>query len=79
MASAPQNHSAASAPEGESIGVATMGEGGVIVLQLRASLGGGSIGEGYFRYPPDHPQYEQVRNHLDGLEPGQSKPVPPWP
>lgn len=79
MASAPQNDPVAGAPEGESIGVATMEDGGVIVLQLRASLGGGAIGDGLFRYPPDHPQYETILRHLGGLESGQSKPVPPWP
>lgn len=79
MAATPQNDPVANAPEGESIGVATMEEGGVIVLQLRAEIGGGGVGEGYFRYPPDHPQYGDIRSHVGGLEPGQSKPVPPWP
>ncbi|MCD9032769.1 hypothetical protein LDO32_13640 [Luteimonas sp. Y-2-2-4F] len=63
-----------------SIGVATMEDDGAIVLRLRAPVGSGSgFGEGYFRYERTHPQYDNVRRHVGGLEPGQSKPVPPWP
>jgi hypothetical protein len=65
--------------EPESIGIATMEADGTIVLQLRAALPGGGIGEGYFRYPPSHEEYAKVLEHLGGLEPGQSKPVEPFP
>ena len=30
-------------------------------------------------YPPTHPAYADVLEHLDGLKPGESKLVPPWP
>ena len=61
-----------------SIGVATMESGGTIVLHLRANDG---IHHGHARlvYPPTHPAYTDVLKHLDGLKPGESKPVPPWP
>src|SRR5688500_14083484 len=66
--------------EPKSIGVATMEADGTIALRLRAELPeGGGAGEGYFRYPPSDPQYGEILDHLGGLEPGQSKPVPPWP
>lgn len=60
-----------------SIGSATMGGDGTIVLQLRAETGG-TIGDAQFVYAPDHPQYQQILDHLGGLAPGESKPVPPW-
>lgn len=61
-----------------SIGTATMEPDGTIVLQLRAEGPGGSIGDALFRYPPDHPEYRSVLDHLGGLHPGEGKPVPPW-
>jgi hypothetical protein len=30
-------------------------------------------------YPPSHPEYRKVLDHIGGLEPGQKKLVPPWP
>ena len=65
--------------EEASIGSATMEENGTIVLQLRAESSDGKIGDALVRYPPDHPQYEEILRHLDGLQRGESKPVPPWP
>lgn len=61
----------------ESIGSATMKPDGTLVLRLRAT-DGKRIGEGLFEYPPSHPQYKSVLEHLGGLAPGQEKPVPPW-
>ncbi|MBI5486652.1 MAG: hypothetical protein HY905_04925 [Deltaproteobacteria bacterium] len=62
-----------------SIGSATMEADGTIVLMLRAEGEGGLVGDAMFSYPPDHAEYQSVLDHLCGLEPGQSKPVPPWP
>jgi hypothetical protein len=61
-----------------SIGTATMEPDGTIVLQLHAQGPGGSIGDALLRYPPDHPQYHSVLDHLGGLHPGETKSVPPW-
>jgi hypothetical protein len=61
----------------ESIGTATMQADGTVVLQLRAQTGP-TVGDAQFSYPPSHPQYQQILDHLGGLAPGQSKPVPPW-
>lgn len=62
-----------------SIGSALMLPDGTIELMLRAEGPGGMRGDAKFSYPPSHPQYQQVLSHLGGLEPGKSKPVPPWP
>jgi hypothetical protein len=62
-----------------SIGVATMQPDGTILLQLRAEGPGGLEGDALLTYPPADPDYANVLQHLGGLAPGQSKPVPPWP
>jgi hypothetical protein len=63
----------------ESIGVATMKNDGTISLRLRAETDDGAEGEALFTYPPSHEDYSSILDHLGGLEPGASKPVPPWP
>jgi hypothetical protein len=63
----------------DSIGSATMEADGTIVLMLRAEGEGGMIGDAMFSYPPGHERYQRTLDHLGGLEPGQTKPVPPWP
>jgi hypothetical protein len=65
------------APETPSIGQATMEPDGTIVLRLRA-VSPKAIGDALLRYPPDHPQYKSILDHLGGLQPGESKPVPPF-
>jgi hypothetical protein len=77
---APVKASASAKEEGmKSIGSATMKQDGTIVLELRAIGPGGERGDGLLTYPPDHPAYKEVLDHLGGLKPGESKPVPPWP
>jgi hypothetical protein len=61
------------------IGAAWKEEDGTIVLQLRAESPGGARGDALLRYPPGHRQYQEILQHLGGLEIGQKKPVPPWP
>jgi hypothetical protein len=61
------------------IGTARMDRDGTIVLDLRAEDDGGAVGVGRLVYAPAHPQYQRVLEHLGGLEPGQSKPVLPFP
>lgn len=62
-----------------SIGMAAMEPDGTIVLWLRAEGTGGSIGDAAVRYPRTDPRYDQLLAHLGGLEPGQEKPVRPFP
>ena len=76
---APQAETRSAASEQESIGVATMDANGAITLRLRAEGPDGLVGESLFVYPPSHEDYQYVLDHLGGLEPGQSKPVPPFP
>lgn len=64
--------------EQDSIGSARMEKDGTIILQLRAESHGGPVGDALLRYPPNHPEYNNVLQHLGGLEKGQEKLVPPW-
>lgn len=61
----------------ESIGIATQEADGTIVLQLRAS-GGGAVGDGLLRYPPNHPNYAEVKAHVGPIPTGKSVPVKPF-
>jgi len=48
-------------------------------MNLIARGDGGIIGHGTLVYPPGHPQYKEVLDHLGGLKEGEQKCVPPWP
>jgi hypothetical protein len=63
----------------EYIGIAEMKKDHTITLQLNARLQDGTIGEGYFVYSPNHPEYSKIINHIGLIAPGQSVPVRPWP
>lgn len=69
---------AANAMEQNSIGSARMAADGTISLYLRAT-GPGVVGDSIVEYRPGDLQYDSVRRHLGGIQPGQEKPVPPWP
>jgi hypothetical protein len=60
------------------IGVATMAGDGTITLMLRA-LSPGALGEAVLVYPPAHPEYDRIRQHIGPIEPGGTVPVRPWP
>jgi hypothetical protein len=60
-----------------SIGSATMTDDGTITLRLR-SLPPGPIAEGTMSYRPGDPQYEEIKKHIGGIKPGETKPVRPW-
>jgi hypothetical protein len=77
---APTNKPPADAPPAaRSIGTASMAADGTITLQLRAEGPGGAVGDALLVYPPSHAQYHEILDHLAGLKPGQTMPVPPWP
>jgi len=60
------------------IGVASMRSDGTIDLQLRAEGPNGEVGDGFFTYKVGEPKYQQIIEHVGGLKPGESKPMPPW-
>ena len=66
-----------------SIGEARMKDDGTLELMLRAEGAGGMVGDAFLVYPPSHPQYDEVKRHLEAahgpLKPGAAVSVPPWP
>lgn len=62
----------------DSIGTAHMQPDGTMVLQLIARGGHGERGHATLTYPPQHPRYAAILDHVGGLQPGQEKPVPPF-
>jgi|SRR5689334_1138826 len=61
----------------DSVGTARLSANGVITLHLR-SLWPEPKAEAELDYAPDDPQYEEIKHHLGGIAPGETKPVPPW-
>ena len=61
----------------ESIGTAVMAADGTITLHLQ-SLWPDPSENSDLRYAPDDPQYDEIKKHLGGIAPGQSKPIPPF-
>jgi hypothetical protein len=61
----------------DSVGRTKMSADGTITLQLR-SLWPDPIAESELVFAPDDPQYEEIKHHLGGIKPGESKPVPPF-
>lgn len=62
----------------ESIGEATMLADHSIQLRLRAETVDGAVGDALVVLRPGQKNYDSTLQHLGGLEPGQSKLVPPW-
>jgi len=62
-----------------SIGIATLNADGSLTLQLRAEGPSGARGDAQFVYKPTDPMYQKMLDHVGGLKPGETKPVPPWP
>ena len=61
----------------ESIGIADMAADGTITLHLK-SLWPDPREDSDLTYAPDDPQYNEIKQHLGGIAPGQSKPIPPF-
>jgi hypothetical protein len=61
----------------ESIGTAQMSADGTITLHLK-SLWPDPSEDSDLTYAPDDPQYGEIKKHLGGIAPGDSKPIPPW-
>lgn len=65
--------------ESDSIGRASMQPDGTVTLRLRAEGPAGAVGEGLLVYRPSDSDYALILEHLDGLRPGEEKPVRPFP
>lgn len=63
----------------QAIGSATMLKDGTIQLMLRAEGPGAAVGDALITYKKGDAKYGEILKHLGGLEPGKSKPVPPFP
>jgi hypothetical protein len=61
-----------------SVGVATMKADGTLSLQLR-SWDHGMVAEALQVVKPDDAEYQNILEHLGGLKPGESKPIPEFP
>ena len=61
----------------DSIGTAEMANDGTITLHLQ-SLWPDPIAEGELVYAPDDPQYDEIKQHIGDIHPGDKKPVKPW-
>jgi hypothetical protein len=61
----------------DSVGSAKMSADGTITLRIR-SLWPQPIAEAELIYTPDNPQHGEIKRHLGGIAPGETKPVPPW-
>lgn len=62
----------------EYIGEATMQDDGTIVMNLLATEGP-IRGLGSVTVKPTDSNYQETLDHIGGLEPGETKPVRPWP
>ena len=70
----------ASDPEAPaSVGSAEMGKDRVLRLMLRTETADGMVGEMTLVVPPDDPRYAGFVAHLGGIEPGEARPIPPFP
>lgn len=62
----------------DSIGICWMNEDGTIVLQLRAQAPG-MRGDAVLEYLPEQAEYAEILAHVGPLQPGERKPVAPFP
>jgi hypothetical protein len=54
-----------------------MANDGTITLHLQ-SLWPNPDAEGELVYAPDDPQYDEIKQHIGDMHPGDKKPVKPW-
>jgi len=60
-------------------GTATLEADGTIVVQIASGEKGQPAAHGYFRYPPAHPEYSRISEHVGQLTVGAPKTIEPWP
>ncbi len=64
--------------EDEFVGTASMGPDNSIILDIASKQENGAIAHGHFVYPPGHPRYREILEHVGSIKPGETKPVRPW-
>src|SRR5215467_4757689 len=63
---------------GGSVGVATMLANGTILIGVGGS-GPGARAQAVLEIHPGDTNYQMIIDHVGGLRPGETKPIPPWP
>jgi len=61
----------------DTIGVASLNDEQILAVRLRTE--DGFIAESYFELTPSDSRYQKFIDHVGGIEPGEEKPIPPWP
>lgn len=62
-----------------SVGMAEMKDDGTLYLHLRTETGDGTVGEALMIVPKDDKRYRDMLDHLSGMKPGETRPIPPFP
>jgi hypothetical protein len=60
------------------IGIYWMEDDGTIVMDLRVKGPGRISGQSILTYPPHHPEYQSILDHVGPLKAGETKSVRPW-
>lgn len=77
---APSGESTDPQSAGRPIGTAILRPDGTLVLDLIAeSPDGDARGHSHFEYPPNSPDYEEIKSHIGPIAVGEEKLVNPWP
>jgi hypothetical protein len=66
-------------PLPESVGTARMQADGTLRLFLRTETPEGMVGEMVMVVPPGDPRHADMVRHLSGIQPGEARPIPPFP
>lgn len=62
----------------KSVGIATMLQNGTILVGV-SGPDSGSRAQAVLMVEPGDSNYQLIIDHLGGLKPGETKPIPPWP
>jgi hypothetical protein len=63
----------------DDVGSAYMEADGTLEMRLRTETDDGTIGEAYLVIAPADPRYAAMVKHLDGIKPGEGRPIKPFP
>src|SRR3569832_2995132 len=74
----PPNEAGESPSAAQSIGMARMHADGTILIGVSTG-GSGDRAQAVMQLKPGDTQYQPVLDHIGGLKPGETKPIPPWP